>query len=245
MRVARWATESCRNLGSPRWSHGVSSGSEADGVSKRDAAVGGGVARSTEEAGQRPWREGATQNRLPNGRHTAAPEADLTVSTKLVGLVASARKEARLTNVIQFVDEEGLHRAVRSVRKTAAPGVDGQSDADYAKDPRANLRDLHERLRSGRYRAPAVRRASIPKGNGKLRPLGITTIEDRVVQKAVAWILSAVYEQDFLELSHGFRPRRSPHTARYRLRQGIMQGRVRYVVEVDVVEIGRASCRGS
>ena len=69
------------------------------------------MARSTREAGQRPQREGAAQNSLPNGRHTAAPEADLTVSTKLAGLVARAKKEARLTNVIQFVDEELLHRA--------------------------------------------------------------------------------------------------------------------------------------
>ena len=119
---------------------------------------------------------------MPNGRHTAAPEADLTVSTKLAGLVARARKEARLTNVIQFVDEELLRLAFRSLRKQAAPGVDGQSYEDYAKDLPMNLRDLHERLRSGRYRAPAVRRAYIPKANGKLRPLGITSIEDRVVQ---------------------------------------------------------------
>src|SRR5580765_7547735 len=192
----------------------VSSGSKAVKPSNRHAAMGGGVARSTKEAGQCPWREGATQNSLPNERHTAAPEADLTVSTKLAGLVARARKEARLTNVIQFVDEEVLRLAFRSLRKQAAPGVDGQSYEDYAKDLPANLQGVHERLRSGRYRAPAVRRAYIPKANGKLRPLGITTIEDRVVQKAVAWVLSAVYEQDFLELSHGFRPRRSPHTVR-------------------------------
>jgi len=213
----------------------VSSGSEAKGVSDRHAAVGGGAARTTEEAGQRPQREGAAQNSLSSGRHTAAPEADLTVSTKLAGLVARARKEARLTNVTQFVDEELLHLAFRSLRKQAAPGVDGQSYEGYAKDLAANLRDLHERLRSGRYRAPAVRRAYIPKANGKLRPLGITTIEDRVVQKAVAWVLSAVHEQDFLDVSHGFRPKRSPHTALHRLRQGIRQGRARYVVEVDVV----------
>lgn len=100
---------------------------------------------------------------MPGGRHTAAPEADLTVYTKLAGLVERARKEARLTNVIQFVDEELLHLAFRSLRKQAAPGADGQGYEDYAKDLTANLRDLHERLRSGRYRAPAVRRAYIPK----------------------------------------------------------------------------------
>jgi len=97
------------------------------------------------------------------------------------------------------------------------------------------LKDLHARLTTGRYQAPVIRRVYIPKVNGKLRALGITTIEDRVVQKAVAWVLSAVFEQDFLDCSHGFRPNRSPHTALYRLRQGMLRNWTRYVVEVDVV----------
>jgi group II intron reverse transcriptase/maturase len=133
------------------------------------------------------------------------------------------------------VDEELLRLAFRSLRRQAAPGVDGQSYVDYAANLDQNLQDLHARLKSGRYQAPVIRRVHIPKGNGKFRPLGITTIEDRVVQKAVAWVLSAVFEQDFLDCSHGFRPNRSPHTALHRLREGMMQHWVRYVVEVDVV----------
>jgi hypothetical protein len=213
----------------------VSNGSEVVIPSDRDVLVGGGSARSTEEAGQRPRREGAEQSSLPDEGHTAAPEAETTVSTKLAGLVARARKEARLTNVVQYVDEELLRLAFRSLRRQAAPGVDGQSYVDYAANLDQNLGDLHARLKSGRYQAPVIRRVHIPKGNGKLRPLGITTIEDRVVQKAVAWVLSAVFEQDFLDCSHGFRPNRSPHTALHRLREGMMQHWVRYVVEVDVV----------
>jgi RNA-directed DNA polymerase len=133
------------------------------------------------------------------------------------------------------VDEELLRLAFRSLRKQAAPGVDGQSYEDYAAELDGNLRDLYGRLRSGRYQAPAIRRVYIPKGNGKRRPIGITTIEDRVVQKAVAWVLSAVFEQDFLECSHGYRPAHGAHTALHRLREGMMQNWTRYVVEVDVV----------
>ena len=234
-RVACRATDRWRNLGSPRRSHLVSSASEANGVSDRDTAAGGGAARSTEEAGQCPPREGAAQNSLPDERHTAAPEAEPTVSTKLAGLVARAKKEGQLTNIVQYVDEELLRLAFRSLRKRAAAGVDGQRYEDYAADLGQNLRDLHARLTSGCYQAPAIRRVYIPKGNGKRRPLGISTIEDRVVQKAVAWVLSAVFEPDFLECSHGFRPGRSPHTALHRLREGMMRYRPRYVVEVDLV----------
>lgn len=213
----------------------VSSASKARLPSERDASMGDGSARSTEEAEQRPQRKGAEQNSLFGESNTAAPEADNTVSTKLAGLVARARKEARLTNVVQYVDEELLRLAFRSLRKQAAPGVDGQRYEDYAANLDHNLRDLHTRLRSGRYQAPVIRRVYIPKANNKMRPLGITTIEDRVVQKAVAWVLSAVFEQDFLNCSHGFRPNRSPHTALHQLREGMMQHWVKYVVEVDVV----------
>ena len=187
------------------------------------------------EAGQRPWREGRTQSKLFDEGTTAAPEADLPVCPKLAELAARARKEGRLTNVVQFVDEELLRLAFQSLRKQAAPGVDGQSYEDYAAGLDENLWDLYRRLKSGRYRAPAIRRVYIPKANGKLRALGITTIEDRVVQKAVAWVLSAVFEQDFLECSQGFRPKRSAHMALRRLRNGMLQHWVKYVVEVDVV----------
>jgi RNA-directed DNA polymerase len=212
----------------------VSSGSKGS-QSKRHASMGGGSPRSTSEAGQRPRRKGGEQGKLFGEGPAAAPEAGLPASPKLAELVARARKEGRLTNVVQFVDEELLRLAFQSLHKHAAPGVDGQSYEDYAARLDENLRDLYRRLKSGRYRAPVIRRVYIPKANGKLRALGITTIEDRVVQKAVAWVLAAVFEQDFLESSHGFRPKRSAHTALHRLREGMMQHWVKYVVEVDVV----------
>src|SRR5713226_5081372 len=214
----------------------MSSGSKARLPSDRHGPKGGGSACSTEEAGQCPWREEAEQDSLLDEGYTAAPEAEPTVSTKLAELVARARKEKCLTNVIQFVDEELLRLAFRSLRKQAAAGVDGRSYEDYAANLDQNLKDVHSRLTTGRYKAPVIRRVYIPKGNRKRRPIGISTVEDRTVQKAVAWVLSAVFDQDFLDCSHGFRPNRSPHTALYRLREGIRQHRVRYVVEADLAD---------
>src|SRR5438128_593681 len=222
------------NWGRPWGSQTMSSGSKARLPSDRHGPKGGGSACSTEEAGQCPRREEAEQDSLLDEGYTAAPEADKTVSTKLAGLVARAGKEKRLTNVIQFVDEELLRLAFRSLRKQAAPGVDGQSYEEYATNVDQHLKDLYARLKSGRYRAPNIRRAYIPKDNGKRRPIGISTVEDRTVQKAVAWVLSAVFDQDFLDCSHGFRPNRSPHTALHRLREGMWQHTVRYVVESDL-----------
>src|SRR5262249_31894431 len=207
--VACRATEGWRNSGSPGRSQAMSSGSKGETPSDRKASEGGGPARSTSEAGQRPWREGAGQDSLFGEGTMAALEAGPTMSPQLAGLGVRAKAVARLTNVIQAVDEPLLHLAFRSLRKQAAPGVDGQSYAEYAAQLPANLKALHQQLKTGRYRAPVVRRVHIPKASGGERPLGITTIEDRVVQKAVAWVLSAIYEQDFLECSHGFRPRRS------------------------------------
>src|SRR5207247_8353420 len=172
---------------------------------------------------QCPQREGAEKNSFFGASNTAAPEADNTVSTKLAGLVARAKKEVRLTNVVQYVDEELLRLAFRSLRKQAAPGIDGQSYEDYAANLDQNLKDLYARLKSGRYQAPVIRRVYIPKANGKVRPLGITTIEDRVVQKAASGVRSAVFEQEFLHCSHGFRPNRSPHTPLHCLRQLTLQ----------------------
>jgi group II intron reverse transcriptase/maturase len=212
----------------------MSSGSKARTPSDRHGPTGGGSACSTEEAGQCPQREEAEQDSLFDEGYTAAPEADKTVSTKLAGLAARARKEKCLTNVIQCVDEELLRLAFRSLRKQAAPGVDGQSYEDYAANLDQNLREVYARLKSGRYRAPVIRRVYLPKGNGKRRPIGISTVEDRMVQKAVAWVLSAVFEHDFLDCSHGFRPARSAHTALHRLRDGMQEHRARYVTETDL-----------
>ena len=122
-------------------SHVVSSVSKAGLLSGRNASVVGGVARSTEEAGQCPRREAAEQDSALDEGYTAAPEAEPTVATKLAELGARARRERTLTNVVQFVDEELLHLAFRSLRKQAAPGVDGHSYDAYATNLDQKLKD--------------------------------------------------------------------------------------------------------
>jgi RNA-directed DNA polymerase len=158
------------------------------------------------------------------------------VYTKLerIAVLSKARPERVFTSLSHVIDEEFLHEAYRRTRKDGASGVDGQTAQEYAQELQSNLRSLHERLRVGSYRAPAVRRVHIPKGEGKTRPIGIPTFEDKVLQRSVAMVLTAVYEQDFMESSYGFRPGRSAHDALEALWQGLMEMGGGWVLEVDI-----------
>ena len=113
-------------------------------------------------------------------------------------------------------------------------GIDGQTSADFERDLESNLESLIDRAKSGRYRAPAVRRVLIPKGDGRTRPIGIPTYEDKVLQRGVAMVLESIYEQDFLPCSYGFRPQRSAHGALGALREGLMWMRGGWVLEADI-----------
>ena len=128
-----------------------------------------------------------------------------------------------------------LYEAYLHVRKNGATGVDGQTAADYSAHLGDNLRSLLERAKSGTYRAPPVRRVHIPKGTGdETRPIGIPTFEDKVLQRAVVMVLEAIYEQDFLDCSYGFRPGRSAHQALATLWQQTMRTGGGWIVEVDI-----------
>jgi RNA-directed DNA polymerase len=138
------------------------------------------------------------------------------------------------TTLAHHIDVDFLREAYRRTRKDGAVGVDHQTACEYATALDENLRSLLDRLHSGQYYAPPVRRVHIPKGDGKTRPIGVPTFEDKVLQRSVAMILEAVYEQDFLDCSYGFRAGKSAHQALDALWNGLMGMRGGWVVEVDI-----------
>ncbi|MDQ3106626.1 MAG: group II intron reverse transcriptase/maturase [Actinomycetota bacterium] len=148
--------------------------------------------------------------------------------------IARRDKDARFTALLHHVDVDRLRAAYWAIRPQAAPGVDGMTWGTYGQDLEANLSDLHRRVHSGAYRASPSRRVYIPKADGRLRPLGIATLEDKVVQRAVVEVLNAVYEVDFLGFSYGFRPGRSPHDALDALTVGIERKKVNWVLDADI-----------
>ena len=154
----------------------------------------------------------------------------------LVRVNEAARRsgQTQFTALLHHVDVEALERAFRRQRRAASPGVDRVTVEDYEQNLEFNLQRLHERVRSGQYWPKPVRRTYIPKADGSLRPLGVPTLEDKIVQGAVAEVLNAVYEADFLGFSHGFRPGRSPHTALDALDKALMTQRVNFVLDVDL-----------
>ena len=159
-----------------------------------------------------------------------------TVSTKLQRIAEAARAapEMAFTTLAHHIDIEWLREAHRRTRKDGATGVDGQTAEQYEAKLEENLRSLLDRAKSGTYRAPPVRRVHIPKGDGGSRPIGIPTFEDKVLQRAVAMLLEAIYEQSFRDFSYGFRPGRSAHQALEVLQNDAVRRAGAWVLEVDI-----------
>jgi RNA-directed DNA polymerase len=159
-----------------------------------------------------------------------------TVSTKRerIAQLAKQMPGTAITSLSHRVDLQWMREAYRLTRKDGAVGVDGRSASEYAEQLEANLEDLLGRTKLGTYRAPPVRRVDIPKGDGKTRPIGIPTFEDKVLQRAVVMLLEPVYEQDFYDFSYGFRPGRSAHDALQALDRGLWEMGGGWVLDVDV-----------
>jgi group II intron reverse transcriptase/maturase len=148
--------------------------------------------------------------------------------------VARQKKKERFTALLHHVTIDLLRESFLALKRHAAPGVDGLKWRDYEAGLQGNLQDLHQRVQRGTYRALPVRRRFIPKADGKQRPLGITALEDKIVQRAVATVLGAIYEEDFLGFSYGFRPGRSQHDALDALVVGISSQRVNWILDADI-----------
>ena len=159
-----------------------------------------------------------------------------TVSTKLRRIAERAAEypDMVFTTLAHLIDVDFLKEAFRRTRKQAAPGVDGVTADEYARDLDANLRDLYQRMRSGTYRAQPVRRGWVPKDGGGDRPIGITALDDKIAQRAVTMILEAIYEQSFLDCSYGFRPGRRPHAALKELRDQALGLNISWVLDADI-----------
>ena len=147
---------------------------------------------------------------------------------------AAGSRQTQFTALLHHVDAHALERAYRRQRKAAAPGIDGVTVEAYGRDLEANLRDLKDRIHRGAYRPKPVRRVHIPKADGGKRPLGLPALEDKIVQGAVAEVLSAIYEADFLDCSYGFRPGRNAHDALAAVQKAVMAERANWVLDADI-----------
>ena len=190
--------------------------------------------KPTNEAG-RPAQEpvepraGAEENADEGGTLRTPGRERASHGLNRVRQAARLKKEERFTALLHHVDADALGWAYHALKREAAPGVDGLTWEDYGPGLEARLEDLHRRVHSGAYRAQPSRRRFIPKPDGTLRPLGIAALEDKIVQRALAEVLNAIYEEDFLGFSYGFRPGRGQHDALDALWVGIDSTKVGWV----------------
>src|SRR5271167_651697 len=174
----------------------------------------------------------------------ASKPVDVSTKQRRIAKLAWQSPEMGLTSLAYYIDIDWLLEAFNRTRKDGAVGVDGQDGEDYAVNLRANLQSLLDRAKSGTYQAPPVRRVHIPKGGSttETRPLGIPTLEDKVLQRAVVMLLEPIYEQDFLDCSYGFRSGRSAHQALDFFRNQLMDCRGGWVLEVDIRKFFDSAC---
>jgi RNA-directed DNA polymerase len=158
------------------------------------------------------------------------------VFTKLRRIEDLAKQDVKIkfTSLAHLLNQELLEYSLKGLNKHGAPGIDGITVSQYAQNAHANIEALYQELKEGKYRATSVRRAYIPKANGKLRPLGIPTVKDRIVQNAAGKIIEKIYEPYFMDVSFGFRPGRSAHDALETIRETVNKNPVNWIVDADI-----------
>ena len=195
---------------------------------------------------KRPNKEGLPSAEVVEGRTSPKGNGGETAAVRTLrraaasnGLVAvrqAARqsKSVRFTALLHHITVDLLKRSYLSLERTSAPGIDGVTWQAYGENLEGKLTELHDRIHKGSYRARSARRTYIPKADGSQRPLSILCLEDKIVQQAVATVLEAIYEEDFLGFSYGFRPGRGQHDALDALHVGILRKRVNWVLDADI-----------
>jgi RNA-directed DNA polymerase len=179
-------------------------------------------------------RVGTEGNASQHNTRRAQNRESVTQALERVRQVARIGKKERFTALLHHVDIDLLRTAFLALQRDAAPGVDGLTWWDYEADLEPRLAALHDRVQRGAYRPHPSRRTYIPKADGKQRPLAIAALEDKIVQGATAMVLNAIYEEDFLGFSYGFRPGRGPHDALDALDVGINSRKVNYILDADI-----------
>src|SRR5271154_835647 len=190
-----------------------------------------GLETAAESVERRTRAEG---NAGQQSTHRTQCRVRVSQALERVRQAAKQRKEEKFTALLHHINVDLLRLSFYALKRQAAPGVDGVTWQDYEIDLESNLSSLHERVQRGTYRALPSRRKTIPKPDGKVRALGIAAVEDKVVQRAAVAVLNAIYEEDFLGFSYGFRPKRSQHDALDALVVGITGTKVNWILEVDV-----------
>jgi retron-type reverse transcriptase len=196
--------------------------------------------KSSNKAGQpaaeRMEGNGLAKGNLPQQNASRTPSwKDALSALERVRQAAKRDRKLRFTALLHHIyNLDTLRMAYFDLKKEAAPGVDGETWRHYGEELEKNLQDLSARLKRGAYRAKPVRRVYIPKADGRQRPLGVTALEDKIVQRAAVEVLNAIYETDFLGFSYGFRPGRSQHQALDALYTGLLTRKVNWVLDLDI-----------
>ena len=188
--------------------------------------------RSAAEPGE-PRAEAEGNAGQQSTRRTQSRES-VSQALERIRKVARERKKEKFTALLHHINIDLLEEAFFELKANAAPGVDRLTWKDYEADLECNLEDLHGRVQRGAYRALPSRRVYIPKPDGRQRPLAVAALEDKIVQRAVAALLNAIYEEDFLGFSYGFRPGRGPHDALDALAVAIETRKVNYILDADI-----------
>jgi RNA-directed DNA polymerase len=180
--------------------------------------------------GRRPTERNILKSAMPRTQSRTG------MSIGLQGVREAARKQehVRFNALLHHVTVDLLYESFYALKRQASPGVDGMTWHEYEDGLGERLVDLHERIHRGTYHAQPSKRSYIPKGDGKLRPLGVAALEDKIVEQAVVTVLNAIYEEDFLGFSYGFRPKRSPHHALDALFVGITERKINWVLDADI-----------